>query len=356
MVFHRTPKSSWKSIAKNGLIPGGGDTVNSGRAHVYMSEHDVGTGGYRSGLRAKHPIVVKIAMKQAVQAGIIFSRTEMDGLLTSERIPPQFIVSIAEDKKTLWTRAESNLEPNTWQGTEKSDSSASKVELKARDDAQESRDIQMGGYTSSGQPDARQESTDVPMQSDQPPARVRRVYAAPKYCEPFTGTCPLCEVEYISGQVQCETCGYEPLPVDESGEIRQPANRRTKMLEQRMNKLAGFGMFGKVNGTLLAALTADQAAELRERMGSRGITMVWRALSSRTAVTTTREHSQWATRTSRTDITATLRSVIDGMKKAKVWRKAFLPTCLHSPIFPTLLVQEPKYQLASPPMPNINIA
>ena len=224
VVFHRTPKSCWKSIAKNGLIPGGGDTVNSGRAHIYMSEHDVGTDGYRSGLRAKHPIVVKVAMKQAVQAGIIFSRTEMDGLITSERIPPQFIVSIAEDTKTLWTRAESNLEPDTWQGAGQAEASASKVELKARDDAQESRDIRMEGDTSSGQPDAH---GDVPMQSDdRPHARARRVYVAPKYCEPFTGECPLCQVEYVSGQVQCETCGYEPLPVDETGEVRQTANKK----------------------------------------------------------------------------------------------------------------------------------
>ena len=39
-----------------------------------------------------------------------------------------------------------------------------------------------------------------------------------------------------------------------------------------MSKLASFGMFGKVNKSLLAALTADQAAELRETMGSRGLT------------------------------------------------------------------------------------
>ena len=58
------------------------------------------------------------------------------------------------------------------------------------------------------------------MQVDQPPARVRRVYVAPKYCEPFTGECPLCLVEYVSGQVTCTTCGYEPLPVDESGEAK----------------------------------------------------------------------------------------------------------------------------------------
>ena len=72
VAFHRTMRSSWKSIAQNGLIPGGGDSVNSGRAHSYMSEHRIGTDGYRSGLRAKCPVEVKIAMRQAVEAGVIF--------------------------------------------------------------------------------------------------------------------------------------------------------------------------------------------------------------------------------------------------------------------------------------------
>ena len=55
------------------------------------------------------------------------------------------------------------------------------------------------------------------------------------------------------------TCGYEPLPVDESGEAKgqgQP-NRRTRILEKRMQKLAGFGMYDKVNSTLLATLTNE---------------------------------------------------------------------------------------------------
>ena len=131
--------------------------------------------------------------------------------------------------------------------------------------------------TGTGQPDARSADDDVTkdrMQVDQPPARVRRVYVAPKYCEPFMGSCPLCQVEYVSGQVTCTTCGYEPLPVDESGEAKGQPNRRTRILEKRMQKLAGFGMYGKVNSTLLATLTNEQADMLRQEMGSRGITSI----------------------------------------------------------------------------------
>ena len=41
-----------------------------------------------------------------------------------------------------------------------------------------------------------------------------------------------------------------------------------------MQKLAGFGMYGKVNSTLLATLTNEQADMLRREMGSRGITSI----------------------------------------------------------------------------------
>ena len=175
----------------------------------------------------------------------------------------------------LWSRAESNLEPSTWTGAEPASAPKSRaVTLTARDDA---NDDPMDD-TSTGRPDAK--STDDaatdPMQVDQPPARARRVYVAPKYCEPFMGTCPLCQVEYVSGQVTCTTCGYEPLPVDESGEAKgadQP-NRRTRILERRMQSLAGFGMFGKMSGTLLTALTNEQADLLRRELGPRGITSV----------------------------------------------------------------------------------
>ena len=69
-------------------------TVNSGRAHVYLSEKRFGADGYRSGLRGKCPIEIKIALGQAVEAGVVFSKSSMEGLMTSERIPSQFSVSM----------------------------------------------------------------------------------------------------------------------------------------------------------------------------------------------------------------------------------------------------------------------
>ena len=83
-----------------------------------------------------------------------------------------------------------NLEPSSWTGAASASAPKSKaVTLTARDDA---NDDPMDD-TSTGRPDAKSTDDDAataPMQVDQPPARTRRVYIAPKYCEPFMGSCP----------------------------------------------------------------------------------------------------------------------------------------------------------------------
>ena len=82
--------------------------------------------------------------------------------------------------------------------------------------------------------------------SQPPPSRARRVYLEVKQKEPFTGYCPVCMVDYVSGQQICTTCGFDGLPVDESGEVapKEP-NRRSRYLEKRAKKLAEFGIHGK---------------------------------------------------------------------------------------------------------------
>ena len=44
VAYHRT-QSHWKSIAKSGLIPGGGDSENSRKAHIYLSDKRYGEEG-----------------------------------------------------------------------------------------------------------------------------------------------------------------------------------------------------------------------------------------------------------------------------------------------------------------------
>ena len=79
-------------------------------------------------------------------------------------------------------------------------------------------------------------------------------------------------VDYVSGQQICTTCGFDDLPVDESGEVapKEP-NRRSRYLEKRAKKLAEFGIHGSVSQTMLNAFTRQQVEELSKEMGRRGI-------------------------------------------------------------------------------------
>eukprot|EP00435_Cladocopium_sp_Y103_P019544 s3580_g4.t1 len=188
----------------------------------------------------------------------------------------------------LWTRAESNLAPESWQGTAATGGQATSVNLVARED----RDLGDEETTAPsprqrGAPAASQDVPPTPKRSarkreeeddaaraEQPPARVRRVYVKPSHNEPFLGTCPVCEVEYVSGQQVCHCCGFDELPIDESGKLKFQPNRKTLLLERRMEKLNQFGIFGNINQTLLSALTDREAAELRSVIGKRGLTSV----------------------------------------------------------------------------------
>ena len=125
----------------------------------------------------------------------------------------------------LWNRAYSNMASSP--GEAPAPSGPAAVSLVARDD----RDLGDDGGTSTGYPDALQATPRSASQKrdqsdtiqdneeerrDQPAGRLCRVFITPENAEPFTGDCPVCVcmVEYVSGQVTCTTCGYEPLPVE----------------------------------------------------------------------------------------------------------------------------------------------
>ena len=166
-----------------------------------------------------------------------------DGITTSERIPSQYIISITQGDKMLWNRAGSNLEPSTWEKQAKPSTPTADVRLIPRDD----RDLGFDDGpddAGTGQPDARgamqvdddNAAGDKPGRADQPPTRVRRVYTTPKNAEPHSRATALCAWWNVSGQITCATCGYEPLSVDESGQVKHQANRRTKVLEKRISQ------------------------------------------------------------------------------------------------------------------------
>ena len=161
-------------------------------------------------------------------------------------------------------------------------SKAASVTLVARDH----RDLGDEADASSGRPDASAAADDsatstsrkrdqaegsrsaAEEQANQPPSRVCRALISAN-TEPFTGDCPVCMVEYVSGQITCTTCRYEPLPVDESGEGSAQQKIPIARKKVAMKKLNEFGIYGDVNSSLLQAiagrpLSASHAIDAKE--------------------------------------------------------------------------------------------
>ena len=120
VVYHRTTKGNWKGIIENGFLAGGGERNSSGRAHSYFSEVRVDEKEYISGLRAERPIEIRVAMAEAVRAGIVFFRTASDGILTSDVVPAQYIISVDDTAKkaNLYRRHEEVAQSATSSGGE----------------------------------------------------------------------------------------------------------------------------------------------------------------------------------------------------------------------------------------------
>ena len=75
---------------------------------------------YVSGLRAERPIEICVAMSEAVRSGVIFFKTSSDGILTSDVVPSQFIISVddIEKKTNLYRRHEDTAQSAHGRGGE----------------------------------------------------------------------------------------------------------------------------------------------------------------------------------------------------------------------------------------------
>jgi len=73
-----------------------------------------------SGLRAERPIEIRVAMSEAARSGVIFFKTSSDGILTSDVVPSQFIISVddIEKKTNLYRRHEDTAQSAHGRGGE----------------------------------------------------------------------------------------------------------------------------------------------------------------------------------------------------------------------------------------------
>ena len=73
---------------------------------MYLAASRITETDYQSGLRGKHPIQLTVALREAVDGGLIFFQNRSGGIMTVDTVPPEYIVSVenTESQSTLWTR------------------------------------------------------------------------------------------------------------------------------------------------------------------------------------------------------------------------------------------------------------
>ena len=54
-----------------------------------------------SGLRAERPVETRVAMQEAVRSGVVFIKTASEGILTTDVVPAQFVVSVDDTEKKV---------------------------------------------------------------------------------------------------------------------------------------------------------------------------------------------------------------------------------------------------------------
>ena len=115
VIYHRATKLIGKGSSKAGS---GGDKVSSGPVRSYFSEVRVTEGSYVSGLRADRPIEIRVAMAEAVKAGLIFIKIASEGILPRDVVSAQCILSVedTERKVNLYRRHQETSEGQwSWQ-------------------------------------------------------------------------------------------------------------------------------------------------------------------------------------------------------------------------------------------------
>jgi len=94
VVYHRTTRGNWKGILDNGFIPGVGNEYLPAELIAILAR-------LASGLRAERPVETRVAMQEAVRSGVVFIKTASEGILTTDVVPAQFVVSVDDTEKKV---------------------------------------------------------------------------------------------------------------------------------------------------------------------------------------------------------------------------------------------------------------
>ena len=104
VVYHRTTRGNWKGILDIGFIPGVGNEYLPAELIAILARlvsKKAITCPELSGLRAERPVETRVAMQEAVRSGVVFIKTASEGILTTDVVPAQFVVSVDDTEKKV---------------------------------------------------------------------------------------------------------------------------------------------------------------------------------------------------------------------------------------------------------------
>ena len=277
ILFHRATPSAWKSILRDGLLPGASiKRGGSDKVHAYCSDKSLSDTGYQSGVRAKYFIEVAVNCKSALEDGAVFFRTTLDAILTPFPIEAGHIVSVvdAQKKEVLWTRQ--GAEGTASLTGEPTTEASALMESKAKSAPAQPKQPPVPP------PSKRmleEESHQKPPEPGHPPPnKTRRVMMidAPRGMKfnILTDLCALCGSIVVSGQKKCDLCGntQEMQLADHVPELVQDPDYKGGGSEEwkrglaarRKEALVKIGVPIAVKNQMLDKLQRESITELRQ--------------------------------------------------------------------------------------------
>ena len=118
LVTDASGQTSAMAIIEQGLLPGGGPEIDSGKAQVYCSDKPLEDITYKAGVRANAPfeVIVDANAKIAMFLGCLFFRTTSDGILTEQKVHHRAVLGVRDTVKdeTVWSADPVELMTKTW--------------------------------------------------------------------------------------------------------------------------------------------------------------------------------------------------------------------------------------------------
>ena len=224
VLYHCTDKRDFSSIMKYGLVPGGGEHRETGRPHVYFADKPSTSKNYISGVRADRPLEIQVECRMAIKAGLVFFRTESDGILTGDKVRNYTILSVLDA---------TNQRRRLVHALQAVGRSRERTGCRGGAAGCEKRAGGYGRQKHSPGEDCRHKDHATSPRASQGDAKRQKTFNPMENVELKCAKCPVRNNEIFEGQINCNTCGQlSPLnPRLLKDQQRNYIKRRSELLK-----------------------------------------------------------------------------------------------------------------------------